>query len=32
MGHFLSVALVPRENGDYSIVTGVSANILMAYS
>ena len=32
LGHYLSVALVPRENGDYSTVTRVSAKILMAYS
>jgi hypothetical protein len=32
LGHYLSVALVPRENGDYSTVTRVSATILMAYS
>jgi hypothetical protein len=32
LGHFLSVALVPRENGDYSTVVRVSAAILMAYS
>jgi hypothetical protein len=32
MGHYLSVALVPKENGDYGTVTSVSAAILMAYS
>jgi hypothetical protein len=29
--HYVGVSLVPRANGDYSVVTGVSAAIVMAY-
>jgi hypothetical protein len=29
--HYLSVSLVPRANGDYSVVTRVHAAIVMAY-
>jgi hypothetical protein len=32
LGHYVLVALTPRANDDYSVVTRVSAAILMAYS
>jgi hypothetical protein len=32
LAHYLLVSLVPRTNGDYSVVTGLSATILVSYS